>query len=431
MDVEVAFEVDVSQTKTDADALLFDFSDMRSDVDGYITAITTGADNIIRAADQLESQVEDVNNTNVTEDVEAIYDHADAIKSDASELDTNIGLHSTEMVDKLTSIKNALSTVSMTVEEAETKVNSVKQKKDGLLPIFDSINKDINDMNTNVRILESTLDQALEKIDAIKVKDAEGIANPIKTEIKPISIQSTHFNSLFPLLLVLIIMITAVLLGSILVIGEKRSKAFFRNNLVPTSYFTFSLATYFTALSVLFIQLVLFVSVAAFFFETPVLASIWLILLIVFLIATLFIIIGMFIGFLFSTEATSTLASITVTSIFLLFSSTMLPTEAMGSMMRRLVEWNPFVISEMALKQTLLFNFGIEKLAYSLGMLGAYAVGLFVILIILQDVLRRLSFIQLNTQAKPQIVKEKKAESRLVPENPKVDNAANELLVEK
>jgi hypothetical protein len=162
----------------------------------------------------------------------------------------------------------------------------------------------------------------------------------------------------------------------------------------------------------------LFVSVSAFFFETEVLASIWVLLLLVFLTATVFICIGMFVGFIFRTEETANLASITIVSIFLLFSTAVIPLESLPGYMKSIAVFNPFVVSELALRQTIIFQFGLTKILYGIGVLAAYSAGIFIILIASQDALKRLSFAHFKKNIKAKVVEEKKAQSAIVPSAP-------------
>ncbi len=426
LDINVTFDVSVKSTQKLANEVLLATSDIKTDIAEAVTALQNSVDTIEGRASSIEN---DVNETGVLADVETIKQEVSNVESELDDLESASSNNNQDIVDKITELQNSLSSLTSKVNEAERGVEEVKAKRQNLLPQFDTLNTDIQNLVLNLDALASVLDEAVLKIQTVKVRDPASVASPIKTEIKPISKQNTHFNSLFPVLVVLIVMITGVLLGSTLVIGEKKSRSFFRNNIVPTSYFTFSMATYITALLVLLVQLILFISVSAFFFETQILISLWLIALLVFLISTLFIIVGMFVGFLFSTEATSTLASITLASIFLLFSRTVIPAEGLSETMQKVVAYNPFVISELALRETVLFNFGFDKLGMSFVLLAGYAFGVFLLLLILQDLLRRLSFMQFNKQVKPTIVKEKKAAKKLLPDEPKFDNAANELLI--
>lgn len=297
---------------------------------------------------------------------------------------------------KITSVLDMIDQIDAKLAETKTKINSVKKSRDDLIPEFNSIEEKIDGILANLASVETGLDEALQKIEALKIKNSEGIVSPISTKIEPVAKEESHFNSLFPALLVLVIMITGILLASTLVIVEKKSKAFFRNHMTPTSFFTFSLGTYITGLIVVFIQILLFISVSAFFFETDVISAIGPLALLVLLISTVFICIGMFVGFIFKTEETVTLASITLASICLLFSSVVIPMESMPAYFKKIALFNPFVVSETALRQSVIHNFSIMKVLSSIGVLAAYAVVIFVLLIVLQKALKKLSFMHFN-----------------------------------
>ncbi len=192
------------------------------------------------------------------------------------------------------------------------------------------------------------------------------------------------------------------------------------------------MSTYITSLMVIFLQLILFVSVSAFFFETEVLASLWIIILIILLAATVFTCVGMFIGYIFKTEATSNLAAITLATMFLLFSSAVIPLESLPTYLKNIAMFNPFVISELALKQSIIFHLGFSDVMQALGMLAAYAIILFILLIILQNALRSLSFIQWGKLHLGLMIKtEKKARAKLTKTEEPKKRDINELLVNK
>ena len=423
-DVNVTLDVNLNDAKKGTDDVLLTFSDIKTDIDDAIVNVRESLDTIDTKVGAIENQVSE----NISEELESIQTALGNAEDDLSQLDNGFYNNNLELTEKVGDIKTSLNSLNTAIGEAQSKMDGVEHQRDSILPVFKELQQQADTLNAQIEEVEKSIEDAKSKILGVSVNQVGDIVAPIQSKIKPVTAQKTHYNSLFPGLLVLIIMITAVLLGSALIIGEKKSKAFFRNNLVPTSFAVFTISNYLTALLVIAVQLILFVSVSAFFFETEIIASIWLLLLLVLLVTTLFIVVGMFIGFLFKTEATSTLASITAVSIFLLFSNTVMPIEAMTGMMKKVASFNPFVISETAIRQSMLYNLGFTELWRSIALLAGYALGVFVLLLLLQEALRKMSF---RHHSKPAIVKEKKAEKKLVPEIPKVENAANELLVKK
>ena len=394
LDISVDFSgLNITGTKNLTESINSVLSDMKDRASNVSNAVSSKLGSIESSAESIGSMVNDSSVLDEVDDIdkavddvqEAVEDLVESTYDDVSNASAGIAL-----------IIKSLNDISEKVSNTKTKINSVKKERDDLLPEFDSLASSIDAINADIGSLQGVLDEALQKITEVKGRSVESIAAAITTKIEPVATQKTHFNSLFPTLLVLVIMITGILLSSTLTAVDKKSKAFLRNNFTPTSYVVFNLSTYLTSLMVLFIQLILFVSVSAFFFETEVLASIWLLLLLVFLTCTVFICIGMFVGFLFKTEETVTLASITLATVFLLFSSAVIPLESLPAYLKEIALFNPFVISEVAFRQTLIFQLGFSEVMKSIGLLAAYAVGIFALMILAQNALRKLSFMHFN-----------------------------------
>ncbi|MBU2561589.1 MAG: ABC transporter permease [Nanoarchaeota archaeon] len=412
LDISVNFNgLDVEGSRS----LSENISSLVSDIRSRVAELGNETESPISSIESSVTAVKaEVNDSALTEELDDIDDAADDIEEAIGNATEAVEIYADNASAMIASVKSSLELISQRLSETNAKISDVKKQRDDLLPQFDSIGSQIDSMMGSVNQLRGTLDEALQKVAAASGKSADSIAAPITTRIEPISTQKTHFNSLFPTLLVLVIMITGILLAATLTIVEKKSKAFFRNSIAPTSHVVFSLSTYLTSLIVLFIQLLLFVSVSAFFFETDVLASIWLILLIVFLASTVFVFIGMLVGFIFRTEETVNLAAITLVAVFMLFSSAVIPLESLPSYMKDIAMLNPFVVSELALRQAVIFQFGLSKALYGLGILAAYSAALFVVLFLLQQAFRKLSFVHFeNVHLGRAIVKEKKAQAAI------------------
>ncbi|MBW2968443.1 ABC transporter permease [Candidatus Woesearchaeota archaeon] len=431
LDISVDFSgIDLSSAENATGKIHDTMNAIRGELENLTGSTNTFAGRIDESIAYIEGEV---NSSGVQDELDDIDDSIDDIQQAVDHASENIDEDIANASASITAIRAALNTVSLKLDAAKVKIDGVKSQRDDLIPQFEGIDTEIDTLNDKVEGMKATLDEGLERISALRVTSPDRIVAPITTKIEPVTAQKTHFNSLFPTLLVLIIMITGILLSATLVIVEKRSKAFFRNNMTPTSYAMFSLSTYLTSLTTIFIQLVLFVSISAFFFETDVLASVWLLLLIVFLVCTVFICIGMFVGFLFRTEETVNLAAITLATIFLLFSSAVIPLESLPGYIKDIAMFNPFVLSELALKQSLVFQIGVSKLGTPLGMLAGYAAGIFLLLIVLQKLMRKLLFMQFSRPAGPTMIKTKKASKKLTPDREEEEKKhdINELLVKK
>jgi ABC-type polysaccharide/polyol phosphate export permease len=85
-----------------------------------------------------------------------------------------------------------------------------------------------------------------------------------------------------------------------------------------------------------------------------------------FIISTLFIFLGMCIGYLFHSSETATLGALFVVSISMLLSNTVLPIESIPIYLQHIIGYNPFVVGEIALKKLMLFDFGIGEISESI-----------------------------------------------------------------
>ncbi len=413
LDISVDFGgIDAEGTKNAAENISASLADITSKASSIINSSKNILEEIEDAATNLESIS---NDSAIIDEASDIDDAVDRIERAIENATAAINRDSSDASAKALSIKTAMDLIAERLSETQAKMSDVKSKRDSLIPQFEKMSGDITSMLTDITSLDSAINEALQKILVLKGKSAESIAAPITTKIEPITAQKTHFNSLFPTLLVLIMMITGVLLASTLIVVDKKSKAFFRNSFTPTSHFLFSISTYITSLAVLFIQLMLFVSVSAFLFEANVIASILTVLLIVFLSSTVFICIGMFVGYLFKTEETATLAAITIATLMLLFSNAVIPLESLSNYLKQIAMLNPFVISELALRQAVLFQFSFAKMAHSLLFLAGYAVAALLILLVAQSALQRISLVHFKKMHfKSILIKEKKADSTVL-----------------
>ena len=284
-----------------------------------------------------------------------------------------------ELVTNAVSKLNSLNTNLANARTAKTEaLNSVSLAQELL-----------KEMQATIDEIDKNTAEIINQIAGIQIKDPSLISQPITTTIKPVVKEKSHLSNILPTLIVLIIMITAVLLSSTLVVADKRSKAFFRNYLTPTSNFIFNLGTYLSSLIVIALQLLLFMIIASYAFGVSGFANFWVTILILFFIISLFITIGMLIGLIFKTEETNTLASITAASLMLFFSGIVLPLESMPSYIQTITRLNPFNISELLLKQSIFFGYNLSQVFFTLLVLVEYFIGIFVLMLVIQYFTRK------------------------------------------
>ena len=92
------------------------------------------------------------------------------------------------------------------------------------------------------------------------------------------------------------------------------------------------------------------------------------------LASSVFILLGMLIGYMFKSGETANIASVSLGAILLFFSNTILPLETLPTSLRNIVQFNPYITGEVALRKILLFNQGLDVVLPQIYTLVGYIV---------------------------------------------------------
>ena len=227
-----------------------------------------------------------------------------------------------------------------------------------------------------------------EKLASQRITNPSTVSAPLATKIIKVGSEGTYLNYGFPALIVLVLMFSSLLLGTTLVMMEKSSPAFFRNFFLPVRKTTFVIATYMTNLVLIIIQLIIILGISLFFLK-ELSAALPLIVLILFLAASVFTFLGMALGYMFRSEETGVLASISLGSLLLFLSGTILPLETVSPLLREATSYNPFVIAEKLIREVFVFNMPLEALWIDLVLLLGYAAVLFLLILMAESLLHQ------------------------------------------
>ncbi len=263
-------------------------------------------------------------------------------------------------------------TISNVKNKTENLGESLQNATQGAIKGLSSVQEDLVSNTNTMNELRFALGGLQTNINAATGQTAEDVVNPIKTHITPVVVEKTHLSFLFPTLIVLVVMLIGLVLSSALIIKEKTSSAFFRNYITPVSDGLFLLGHFLTNFIILFLQLAVIFIVAFIFFKGSLASVLWLVVIALIFIVSLFSLIGMFIGYMFRSEETAMLATISLGSLLLFFSSTILPLETLPESLKRIADFNPFVISEGILKQVMLFKSGFYAVYEPILILSGY-----------------------------------------------------------
>jgi len=234
----------------------------------------------------------------------------------------------------------------------------------------------------------AALDTITSDIDSQPVKEAGVITSPLTVNIETVQEKSTYLNYLLPALLVLVVMFSSLLLGTTLVMMEKNSPAFVRNFFLPIKKATFIFSVYITNMILILIEVAIILAISLFFLPN-IMSAIPSMLLVLFLTASVFTFLGMVVGYIFTSEETGVLASVSLGSILLFLSGVILPLEGIAISLRKITFFNPFVISQELIREVFFFGASLGDVWIDLVMLAVYAVFLFVVILVLESLLHK------------------------------------------
>lgn len=353
---------------------------------GAVSQILNALDNINRDAEAAKSgsTVLTTNNQEEASKLATALSSIEAFDLDAAAVDTSGPATEIERVrDSLNLSSSTFTALADSVNTVINEYNSIRGKLDTAKTNAGAVHESTVSAKNKVAADTAIIKDVNAKIDSIKtnvgsvkITNVESIVSPIKISVQPLTKTKNYFIYILPALLILLIMLVSLLISSTGVIREKESSASLRNFITPTSPGTFLLAHYLTYISIVALQSAIMLGVTRIFIKDVPFMTYLLALALLAIFATLFIFIGMFIGTVFNTGESATVASVSIAIITLVFSNSILPLETLSGFLRLMVEYNPFVMMEKMLKGLFLFEAsitGMANLYLVLGFIGGAA----------------------------------------------------------
>lgn len=331
---------------------------------------------------KLSSTKEDLNNKNpILDSLDSnngkIKQSSEALKSSADSIDINVIYADFKFDDivkdinrvntsynmsanDLKSLTDKLNVIGTQVNSTISKTDSAKTKIKDLSNSASGIPSIVSDNSEQVGKLRLGISDIVTSINNIAVTNPESIVNPIITEVHTLETQETHIGKFIPTFLVLIIMFVCILLSSSIILTERTSTAYLRNEITSTPKSVFLIGAYLTSLAIILFHLIVIGFMLGFVINFDLELFIPSILPL-FLIVSMFIFIGMSIGYIARSQETVSVISLIVIAGALFFSNTILPLETLPLKLKEIILYNPFVVSESILKKIMIFSFSLDK----------------------------------------------------------------------
>lgn len=302
--------------------------------------------------------------------------------------DTTKGLLYQKWNDSVTAKNEFVNTTNALKASVSTLVKGVQTSKDVeeqvIVELKNGLDKNVANVQTGLNSATDSLNKVIGDINTLQVTSAQNIVSPVITDVQTVVPEKSHLDYLFPSLIVLLIMLISILLSSTLIIMEKNSKAYFRNFTTPTSDFTFIISTFLTSLIIIVIQIAIVLIISTAVFHTRFTISYLDLFGAIIIISSLFVLLGMMIGYIFNTEQTGMMGAISISTIFLLLSDLIVPMENMPLYLQKFAHYNPFVICSEVLKKMLIFSAKITTLKDDMILLGSIILGIFILIVIVE-----------------------------------------------
>ncbi len=349
-----------------------------------VSSILTVLDSVNADVTQSQAVVTNINSLN-----SEATSSASGASSDLSAIDlTYSAVDATTVDSEIAEIAGDYNMSTSIFSDLSAAVSSIVSTYSSLSTKVDAASSSITTSNTDLSTLSSTLASQQEKIttvetnlnnmatniDSIKITNVDNIVTPVRTSIQPISSSNNYLLYIIPSILLMIFMFVALLLSSSNIIDEKKSLAYFRNFITPTNDSLFIIGHYLSTILILTFEVAITLATLYYFVPSPGINAYLLSGAVLIVLCSLFIFMGMLIGYMFNTKETVTLTALSAGIILLFFSNTILPLETLSSVTRKIVFYNPYVLGESILKKLLLFNASFSEISMFFYLLIGFAI---------------------------------------------------------
>jgi len=264
-----------------------------------------------------------------------------------------------------------MSALTLGIVSTKAKLDEADTSRQLSIRVIESVRLLLDQSLLSVFELQKSLNDIDNKISSIEITDANAIAQPIVTNIKPVVQEKTYLNYLFPILIVLVIMFTGLLITPTLILLDKKSPASFRTYMTPVRDISYVIANFITAFLILVVQTAIVLAIVSAFFSISV-QSLPFTLVLLILVCSFFTLLGMIVGYVFESEETATLAGVSIGALFLFVSDVIIPLESMPEMFAYIASFNPYVLGSSLIRRAMIFNSPLSSMLQDTAILFGY-----------------------------------------------------------
>lgn len=403
----IKIKKDMNDNVNDAKIISDDLNGINLEVKDFSFSGTSDIASIDKSLEDIQDEVETVVKENIPIIEGFGVNGTGAVISALEDLNETVFTEYNDSTTLISNLTTKISTLQTELNTVESQIKTAKENTDSSRGKIDELRTRLNNINSEVDDVKSDLESLSRDISSIEITSSDQIVNPINTKIETISSDNNQLISLLPYLLMLIIMFVGLMLASTLVVVEKSSRASFRVFTTPTKDEFFILSTFVTAFIIVITQLAIILSVVSYFLIDVFTANIGLNILILILATSIFIMLGMAIGYLIKSQQGANMTSISVGALLLMLSNFVLPVESIIPAFRFIAEYNPYVLASETFRRATLFSMPLSEMLFEIGVLLGFTIFIFVLIVIFQK-LAKARYFNKNQHARAKKIEEKK-----------------------
>lgn len=286
----------------------------------------------------------------ISSKLDGILATVDILEKDLSTLNTKLYYENPDTM--LRDYNNAIATLDQTksmLEQINTEMNAgivlINKNKERAQSILFQIEENKAELEKLYSKINSTSNYK------IALKDA-------------FSIRQQTSSIFFPLIFILIIAFTSIILSNIIVIEQTHKPSYIREAITPTYDITFLFGDFIISLFVSLFQIAILFLVGSFWFGLYIFNNFFYLFSISIIVSSIFILIGMSMGYLIRSRHISILVSTFILLFFIVLSELFIPRQLTGILVKFLTALNPFVIANKLAFDTMIFSKTIQYAAF-------------------------------------------------------------------
>ena len=254
---------------------------------------------------------------------------------------------------------------------------------ESIIPKLDSINQALIETESDLGLaIEKTQESRIKvanyiiQLDSI-TQDLEVFGERLDTKTVSLNFKQNEVLSdnpvlfAFPMLVAIIITFTSLILSNLFVLRQVTNPSYFRELISPTKDICFLFADYLINLFFILIQSAVLFLVGIYWIGIP-FDTLFAFALTIFIASSLFIFIGMSIGYLIKSQNLSMLLTIFLVMLFFITSELLIPAPLISPFIRFFLELNPFVLLSNILKNIFVLNNPLSVNTLRLIVLGIF-----------------------------------------------------------